>query len=494
MLVAGAGADPSFAQSTPAGTIASYARTGIADDEFDEQSARLVLLKMLGPRSDPRADSRADPRPDPRSQPRPDRPSEAHPVAHFQPFAEPPSTVIEPEPLDAPPPAKIHSLPAEPQSSPTRSSQSPEILGDPSLIPGGWNLFATVSLVHLGGENAALQNPGFFPEVWFGGQWQSRGPITARVHACVSCHADGADPGDGSRLELAEGFLRLDILRAAGCCPREGAALYLDGGRFIVPFGAFAETSHPAAYRTATRPLMYNMGRNVYRDDVGPPILPMPYADEGLRLHLALPVWCDWDTTLDLYAVNGLQGNTSLDFNLSRDYADNNTDGTAGGRFTIGNSCLRVGTSVMAGRYDQDAGTAGNRLDYKVYGVDLTARCEDRLRLHVEYARRMTELYSATAGVDQEDLRGWLIEGEARIWDCPHVGLVLRYEEQLRDSPLAIPGSVVPTGDFGVRRFTWGVHFPLAGDSVLIINHEHWKVPAPLDNVDVLALRWVGVF
>ncbi|MBP86041.1 MAG: hypothetical protein CMJ64_04885 [Planctomycetaceae bacterium] len=67
-----------------------------------------------------------------------------------------------------------------------------------------------------------------------------------------------------------------------------GRSVEGEAGRLIVPFGAFSATAHPGANRAVTNPLMFNMGRRVF-GNVGPPrqpVLPMPYADEGVNLEV----------------------------------------------------------------------------------------------------------------------------------------------------------------------------------------------------------------
>jgi mono/diheme cytochrome c family protein len=357
-------------------------------------------------------------------------------------------------------------------------------------------VFGTVSLIHRSGPSDALENKGFFPEVWLGAEWRSGGAISGRVQACVTCHTENASVS--GRIELAEGIVHLDVDRWLYGCDDACVQTSIDGGRLIVPFGAFAAKSHAGAFRTATRPLMYNMGQNVYRDDLGAPLLPMPYSDEGAAFHVEAPVVCDATVTVDGYAINGLQGSTALDlsgFYVSRDYVDNNSEPAVGGRVTLGNQAIRGGASIMSGRFNSDAagGFPSDALHYKIYGADLTARYGDRGRVTLEYARRTSDLFDFTNGVVGEDVKGVIVEGEWRIWNCPKVSAVVRYDDQRRTDGLPIPGSAIATGGFSVRRFTYGLNIDVAG-STLMINHERWNVPAPLDDLDVLAIRWVGSF
>jgi cytochrome c5 len=369
---------------------------------------------------------------------------------------------------------------------------------DSGAATPSYSLFSTVSLSHRSGAREEIENEGFFPEVWLGAEWHPEGPLSARVHACVTCHTE--IPSQSNRIELAEGFFRLDLDKLVCNCPgcEPPFQAHIDAGRFIVPFGAFAAQSHPGAYRTATRPLMYNMGQNLYRDELPAPLLPMPYSDEGVVASATLPLTDDIDGTLDVYGVNGLQGSTQLDISalyLSRDYVDNNTEPALGGRATIGNNTLRAGASLMSGRFNENTTFAivPEVLNYKIYGADLVARWNDRARLTLEYARRDSDALDFNSGlIGREAIKGTILEGEVQIWDCPKVSAVVRYDDQRRtDGPLLFGPFASP--EISVRRFTYGLNFAL-GSSTLMVNHEHWNVPQPLNDLDVLAIRWVASF
>lgn len=362
-----------------------------------------------------------------------------------------------------------------------------------------WSLFSTVSLIHRSGDRETIENDGFFLEVWLGAEWHPAGPLSGRVNACVSCHTENASVSN--RIELAEGFFRLDMMELLGCSDPECQPFqfHVDAGRFVVPFGAFAAQSHPGAFRTATRPLMYNMGQNVYREELPPPLLPMPYSDEGVLASATLPLFAEVNATFDFYAINGLQGSTDLELGSwyqSRDYVDNNSEPAVGGRATIGNKYLRAGASLMSGRYNESSlqQAVPELLDYKIYGADVVARYEDWVRIQVEWARRDNDAFDFIGGaVEREAIKGTVVEGEFKLWTKPKISAIVRYDDQRRTDGPARFGTPVTSPDVAVQRFTYGLNFAL-GSSTLMINHEHWKVPAPLDNQDVLAIRWVAAF
>jgi hypothetical protein len=74
------------------------------------------------------------------------------------------------------------------------------------------------------------------------------------------------------------------------------------------------------------------------------------------------------------------------------------------------------------------------------------------------------------------------------------INFLARYDSQSRSSLATVPESDLPTGNFTVRRFTYGINWTLPGGSLLMVNHEHWMMPHELHNVDVLGVRWAVTF
>jgi hypothetical protein len=360
------------------------------------------------------------------------------------------------------------------------------------------SIFGTVSPSWRGG-NADLQNPGFLPDAWLGAAWKSSSsPISGRVTACISCHTE---PGLGSRIELVEAVVRLDLTKwlNRGCdsCERD-TQVAVEAGRIVVPFGAFSSQVNPGVYRTVSKPLIYNMGQRVFDDSLGDPVLPMPYSDEGANLSVSKQVFNDVVATGDFYIVNGLQGGgDGIDFDASRDYVDNNKTPAIGGRFTIGNSALKLGASMMSGRYNDNSGSGpnGRGLDYWIYGADATYRYEDILRIQIEYAQRDTDRYVNLAHqlFSRDRVGGCYVEGELLVSRKYKLSLLNRYDIQSRHSVVPLGGDV-PGGSFDVSRYTYGLNHVLPGGSLLMFNVEHWFLPKPLKDIDVLGVRWAATF
>ena len=69
-----------------------------------------------------------------------------------------------------------------------------------------------------------------------------------------------------------------------------------------------------------------------------------------------------------------------------------------------------------------------------------------------------------------------------------------RYDRIERKGDLPPPGSSLTNPEFSVDRITWGFNVALPGGSMLLINHEHWRMPDELNDVDVIGGRWVVPF
>ncbi len=361
-----------------------------------------------------------------------------------------------------------------------------------------WSFFGTVAptwqtAISSDGDDVS-ENPGFHADVWLGVEWQPNRFMSGRVQACTTCHSQG---NNQNRLELAEGFLSFNVTEALEQ-DAEVVQINLDAGRILVPFGAFSTQSHPGAFRTVTRPLMFNMGHNVQRQIIGPSILPMPYADEGINVRVTTPIYCDLDLTWNTYAVNGLQGNDSgINFFQSRDYVDNNQEPAIGTRLALGNSAIKLGASFMVGQHNRigDLAPADSPvLQYSIFGADLSARCGD-FRFQAEYALRTTDslIFAPTATGVEEQLDGIYVEAGVRVCDDPNIEVVVRYDTLDRHEVQA-PGGVLTSLRSHVGRITSGFSINLPGGSVLRLNHEYWMMPAGLDDEQVLAARWVASF
>ncbi|MEZ6123579.1 MAG: hypothetical protein R3C49_10425 [Planctomycetaceae bacterium] len=393
-------------------------------------------------------------------------------------------------------------------------------------------VFGTISpTLRTNGED--IQNPGFFGDVWGGVAWEpSSGPISAKMVACISCHNEH-DEGYLSRLEIVQATLTLDLgklvrgeegqsgsrarRRSGGgmctgcaedsclppsalmrCPPERRTEAFLEAGRMVVPFGAFASQVNPGVYRTVTRPLIFNMGQRVYDEDLGDPVLPMPFSDEGANLNVVVPLFDTVSLNMDAYVVNGLQGTNNINLDDSRDYVDNNGSPSVGGRLTLGNPTLRLGTSVMGGQYNgnDESSPDARELNYLIYGADVTWRYRDILRVQAEFAQRNTDAFYdlETPFYATDKVAGWYVESELLLSRKARLSAIGRWDQQHQHYGGFDPEGTLPSAVFDVNRLTYGVNWTLPGGSLLMFNMEHWFLPDGLSDVDVVGVRWAASF
>jgi nitrate/TMAO reductase-like tetraheme cytochrome c subunit len=385
----------------------------------------------------------------------------------------------------------LASLSEKGGSAGTANSKSSDAATSASMTVNG-----TISPTWRGG-NDNLQNGGFFPDAWLGANWDSGKQLSGRVTSCVSCHTT-AD-GQGDRFELVEAVLRYDLTNFINPCQRNDAKAAIEAGRFIVPFGAFASQNNPGVYRTVTRPLIFNMGQRVSDGDLGDPVLPMPYADEGANLSFSRLVSTDVRLGLNGYVVNGLQsGTTGINFDQSRDYVASNNRPSWGSRATLSGERLNLGASILTGQSSPSGGFAGfsDPFYYKIYGYDATYRIPQVLRVQFEYARRESDRGTP----DPDTLRvsdrvsGYYIEGEYWLQNFKRISLLARYDKQERRSLFAPEESTIGLGSLSVERTTFGLNLNLRKAGLLMIDYEHWTLPDTLGSTDVIGTRWAYTF
>lgn len=364
--------------------------------------------------------------------------------------------------------------------------------------------FATVSPLWRGGNNE-LQNNGFGALAWIGASWQGK-IVSVRATACVSCHGV-KEPGQISRIEPAEVAVHVDLSTYFDkhCKGMKGS---VDAGRFIVPFGAFSALSDPSLYRTVSTPLIFNMGQRLFDNELGFPVLPMPYADEGINLNISTPCLFDCGTgpvtmTADGYLINGLEGTTNgIDFYQSRDLYDNNNRVAGGTRVTIGDPYVRAGASFNTGRYDEpNIPGQPQGLYYTIYGFDVQAKYKRLFRAVFEYARRDNDRFGILpAGTTpiffSEGVYGYYAEAEVRpCGEKSRVSLLTRYDWQSRSGPLPPSGSSLAETHIHVERLTFGVNIELWHQSLFMVNYERWLTPVPNHRTsDIFGIRYTITF
>lgn len=256
-------------------------------------------------------------------------------------------------------------------------------------------------------------------------------------------------------------------------------------GRISVPFGEFSNRVDPGSYKTASQPLIYDMGRMAYgsRSAMNLGVLPLPYVDTGALVYGVRWLGEKIQVWYGVYGVAGLRGSNDLDWMAMRSipYNDNNGVPAGGARLALSYSSdpgsffgdANLGGSYTAGRYDKD-GTRG----YEAWSADATLRF-GKLLLRGEYASRKTDLDPAATGYPFALVDPWFQKegfyAEAEVPLGGYLSAVYRYEE-LRRTGTPLPGAIEGLSeDSSFLRHTGGVVVTPTAALYLKLSWELWQ-------------------
>ena len=275
------------------------------------------------------------------------------------------------------------------------------------------------------------------------------------VKACFACHG----------FEAGMAFVEL----------RHSDELLLRVGRMTPSFGSFPQRSDPANHRASDKPLPYDMGRMLRREEWNEGILPAPWVDNGIELggtHFFQAGQLDYA----VYLMSGPRGSAEVsdfDFIASRSpdlyYIDNNSQPMIGGRIAgsmelRGHGTLQLGGSFMAGTYDPETSLA-----FAIGGADAVLDLR-KIIFRGEYLIERTGMAlgddpatrfkfgpSADGTFDDHFWKhGYYVEGEVPLEDVDLFGRVdglYRAGNVLAQSALAYKSSVVRFTAGGALRF-----------------------------------------
>ncbi len=314
--------------------------------------------------------------------------------------------------------------------------------------------------------------------------------LSANVKACHGCH--------GFELPMAYFDYRV------------ADELNVRAGRFSPSFGAFNLRHDPANHATSSKPLPYDMGRMLRKDEWNLGVLPSPFPDNGVEVDGTH--WFGQTAQLDyaVYAVSGFKaadGATDLDwtqsYSRSAYVADNNGRPAIGGRlaFTVrtGETAdLTVGGSGMHGTYDPE-----NRFSYTIAGADLSARFGGT-SLRLEYLMREQSFAVDPAvpyqrppdpsGRERFRKHGYYLELEHPVSEA--LTLVARADGLYRTGNLPVGSPLAPTS--AVYRYTAAATVALQPGFRLKVSVELWAfgddLPAHHDLQPTFHLGVVGGF
>jgi hypothetical protein len=262
-----------------------------------------------------------------------------------------------------------------------------------------------------------------------------------------------------------------------GCHGVEAAAAYVDlraadelrvrVGRMTPSFGSFPERYDPANHHTSDKPLPYDMGRMLHKNDWNEGVLPAPWVDNGVEVG-GTHFYEDGRIDYAVYALSGPKSQdahpTDFDFVASHSayYVDNNSQPIVGARLsgTLDTDDLTVtaGLSGMAGHYDPQ-----RRLLFEIVGADVVAKIGS-VYVRAEYLLRRTQMdLAALPAMTTDDTfskHGFYVETEVPVGP---VDLIGRFDGLRRigpvpiDSPLASRASVYRTTLAAALRLTANV-------------------------------------
>jgi hypothetical protein len=293
---------------------------------------------------------------------------------------------------------------------------------------------------------------------------------SASVKVCFACHG----------FEAAGAYIDL----------RAADELSVRIGRLSPEFGSFPQRGDPANHLSNDKPLPYDMGRMLHREQWNEGILPAPWVDNGVEL-LGTRFVSGGRIDYAAYLLSGPKsrsGAPDIDFLLSRDpsqyYVDNNSEPVVGGRlsgtadFDSAGHGLTLGASFMAGHYDPD-----RLLGFWIGGGDLVLNL-DGVVLRAEYLVRRTDMAIGTdpaarwkfgPGANGQYDDHFFKHGFYGQIEVP-IGAVdafarfdglLRYGNVLVDSPLVLSSRLL--------RYTGGVSVRISENIRIKVSAEYYQ-------------------
>lgn len=256
-------------------------------------------------------------------------------------------------------------------------------------------------------------------------------------------------------------------------------------GRIAVPFGEFSNRVDPGSHKTASPPLIYDMGRMAFgsRSAMNLGVIPLPYVDTGALVYGIRWLGERVQLWYGIYGVSGLRGSNDVDWMAMRSipYNDNNRLPSGGARLALSYAAdpgaffgdANVGASYTGGRYDRDA-----TREYHAWAADATLRF-GKLVVRGEYAARRTDLDAAATGYPFElvddwfEKEGFYAEAEAPLgrW----LAAVYRYDE-LRRTGTPLPGAVAElTAESTMKRHSAGFVVTPVSAIFVKLSWELWQ-------------------
>ena len=283
---------------------------------------------------------------------------------------------------------------------------------------------------------------------------------SATVKVCYACHG----------FEVANAYV--DV--------RLADELQIRVGRMVPAFGSFPLRHDPANHMTSDKPLPYDMGRMLHKNEWNEGVLPAPWVDNGIEVG-GTHFFEDGRIDYAVYAVSGPKGtadSADFDFVESRSpeqyYVDNNSEPVLGGRFAAAielddDDTITLGASGMTGHYDP-----ARALGFAIGGADAVLQLGHAF-LRAEYLIRVTQFDVGTdpatrfkfgpgpdgTYADYFTKDGFYAEAEIPIGDISVIGRfdgLRRKGNVLAASPLSADASVLRYTAALAWKATSGLH------------------------------------
>lgn len=338
----------------------------------------------------------------------------------------------------------------------------------PALALGDVNVSGSAYVDYLGTRSPSARASslsGITPELALKVEVDATEHLSFSAKACLGCH--GVSP---------ERF-------HAEWTPKPW--INAQAGRIVVPFGDFSMRYDPSGHATASKPLIYEMGRMLYfrSDQFNLGVVPTPYVDNGVLLYGQAWLKDSVQVWYGGYAVGGFKGENDLDWSslYQAYFNDNNAEPSGGARVVATYSAssdsallkdLSLGASFMYGHYNR----AANR-SYLAAGLDLSSRVGP-LTLRAEGALRRTDIDASLPGYRYEIVDPW-IETAGFYGEIQHPvteWLVVSYRfDGLRRQGVPLPGSDARLSAVStILRYTQGVQVNIASGLFAKLGYEYW--------------------
>lgn len=258
-----------------------------------------------------------------------------------------------------------------------------------------------------------------------------------------------------------------------------GDHVMLGIGKFLLPFGQFAERLHPAwINKLPDAPLLYG------HDGI------VPMADIGIDVRGGFDVMRNGSVNYALYLVNGPQMDTAEGTIAAGTPEDFNYNKTLGGRLGfLPHPSVELGFSFMVGEtgFDDGGGNTGN-LDTVLFGADLAYiksfdAIHGTLDGRVEWVRSDVDSNAAILGGIDNVRSGWYAQLAYRPDKLESIARNL--EAVVRYDTVDLPSSLMEDRN----RWTLGLNYWLGNSTVCKLSYQLDDRQDSTENIDVFLFQ-----